>query len=72
MIGALGATPEAALGTGPFLRAGYDAVENLHGTPVDAVDLLVRATTALEHARAEGNGERIRRYTQPTTRSERG
>lgn len=66
MIGALGETPEAALGNGPFLRAGYDAVENLHATPVEAVDLLVHATTALEHARADGNGERIRRYAQPT------
>jgi PleD family two-component response regulator len=66
MIGALGRTPEAALGSGPLLRAGYDAVENLHATPVEAVDLLVHATTALEHARADGNGERIRRYAQPT------
>jgi diguanylate cyclase (GGDEF)-like protein len=66
MIGALGETPEAALRNRPFLRAGYDAVENLHATPLDAVDLLVHATTALEHARADGNGERIRRYAQPT------
>ncbi len=66
MIGTLGETPEAARGNGPFLRAGYDAVENLHATPVEPVDLLVHATTALEQARADGNGERIRRYAQPT------
>ena len=44
------------------VRVGYEVVENLQTTPVEPVDVLVRATTALEHARAEANGERIRRY----------
>jgi GGDEF domain-containing protein len=70
MIGALGdLPPEPALGNHPFLRAGYDAVENLHATPVEPVALLVHATKALERARADGVGERIRCYAHPATRT---
>ena len=65
LIDALEETPEGALEAGASLRVGYEAVENLHATPVEPVDLLVRATQALERARAEVNGERIRRYVQP-------
>ena len=35
------------------LRVGYCAVDNYAQSPVDAVEMLVRATTALRHARAE-------------------
>jgi diguanylate cyclase (GGDEF)-like protein len=44
------------------LRVGYEALENVHATPVTAGGLLARATLALERACAERNGERIRRY----------
>lgn len=47
------------------LRVGYEAVDDLVATPVEPAELLLRATTALERARADGNGERIRRYAQP-------
>jgi len=65
IIGALQQAAHAAVHRQLRMRVGYEAVENLHATPVEPVDLLVRATTALEHAREEGNGERIRRYAQP-------
>jgi diguanylate cyclase (GGDEF)-like protein len=38
------------------LRAGYDAVQNAREHPVEAKDLLVRATLALRKSRANGNG----------------
>jgi diguanylate cyclase (GGDEF)-like protein len=44
------------------VRAGYDAVDNLHDTPMEPVDLLVHATSALRKSRAEGNGNRFVRY----------
>jgi diguanylate cyclase (GGDEF)-like protein len=46
------------------LRAGYEAVADLHQTPVEPVDLLVRATSALRQSRADGDGTRFRRYDQ--------
>ena len=46
----------------PTIRVGYEAVEDVHATAIEPVDLLMRATTALRLARADGNGIRIRRY----------
>ena len=46
------------------LRAGYEAVSDLHLTPMEPVDLLVRATTALRQSRADGDGHRFRRYDE--------
>ncbi len=43
------------------VHAGYDAVADLHRTPVDAVSVLEHAGTALHQVRAE-TGERIRAY----------
>lgn len=62
LIKALDGTPETRPARRPRMRVGYEAVDNLKATPVEPVDLLVRATTALERARAGGNGERILRY----------
>ena len=62
MLDAVNKAPHASRQPRPPVRVGYEAVENLQTTPVEPVDVLVRAATALEHARAEGNGERIRRY----------
>jgi PleD family two-component response regulator len=44
------------------LRAGYDAVPNVHATPLDPVDLLVHATSALRTARAEPSTDWIHRF----------
>src|SRR6184192_2317443 len=43
------------------VHAGYDAVANVHRTPVEPESLLEHAGTALHEARA-GSGERIRAY----------
>jgi len=48
----------------PIIRVGYEAVDDLHATAVEPFALLMRAATALRIARAEGNGERIRRYEE--------
>ena len=44
------------------VHAGYDAVADLHETPIDPASLLEHADTALGQARAAGRGERIRAY----------
>ena len=44
------------------LRAGYCAAEDYAQSPVDAVEMLVRATTALRHARAAAEGDVVRAY----------
>ncbi len=46
------------------LRAGYCAVPDFADSPVDALELLLRATTALRDLRREGNGERVRAFEQ--------
>ncbi|MGH7701465.1 MAG: response regulator [Gemmatimonadales bacterium] len=46
------------------LRAGYCAVSDFSASPVDAVEMLLRATTALRYLRAEGNGGRIKAFDQ--------
>lgn len=47
------------------LHAGYEAVSDLHDTPVEPVDLLVRATAALRQVRTSGGTDRMLRYMQP-------
>jgi PleD family two-component response regulator len=44
------------------LRTGYCAVSDFADSPVDAVELLLRATAALRDLQKEGNGERIRAF----------
>jgi len=44
------------------LRAGYDAVPDVHATPVDPVDLLVHATSALRTSRTEPSAGWIQRF----------
>jgi diguanylate cyclase (GGDEF)-like protein len=51
------------------LRAGYCAVPDFAESSVDAVELLLRATTALRDLKREGGaGERIRAFDQVPTR----
>ncbi len=51
------------------LRAGYCAVPDFAESSVDAVELLLRATTALRDLKREGTaGERIRAFDQVPTR----
>lgn len=51
------------------IRAGYCAVPDFAESSVDAVEMLLRATTALRHLRSEGNGERIRAFEQVPLKS---
>ena len=44
------------------VHAGYDAVADVHQTPLEPASLLEHAGTALHQARAAGPGERIRAY----------
>ena len=44
------------------LRAGYCAVPDFAESEVDAVELLLRATTALRDLRREGGEERLRAF----------
>ncbi len=46
------------------IRAGYCAVPDFAESTVDAVELLLRATTALRDLKREGDGERIRAFEQ--------
>ncbi len=46
------------------IRAGYCAVPDFAESPVDAIELLLRATTALRDLRREGKGDRIRAFEQ--------
>ena len=46
------------------VRAGYCAVPDFAASPVDAVEMLLRATSALRHLRAEGNSDRVRAFEQ--------
>ncbi|MBA3521555.1 MAG: response regulator [Gemmatimonadales bacterium] len=46
------------------IRAGYCAVPDFAESSVDAVELLLRATTALRDLKREGDGERIRAFEQ--------
>jgi hypothetical protein len=42
------------------VRAGYCAVPDFAESPVDAVELLLRATTALRDMKRDGDSEQIR------------
>lgn len=44
------------------IRAGYCAVPNFKESPIDAVELLVRASTALRHTRADGGGSAVQSF----------
>jgi len=44
------------------VRAGYEAVADLHETPIEPATLLEHASIALHEAASTGNGERIRAY----------
>jgi len=46
------------------IRAGYDAVTNLHAAGLDPVDLLIHATSALRASKADPGRDRIRRFQQ--------
>jgi len=46
------------------LRAGYCAVSDFAESSVDAVELLLRATTALRDLKREGDAERVRAFEQ--------
>jgi len=48
--------------SGVKLRAGYEGVADLHQTPVEPVDLLVRATAALRQVRSNEQAGRFQRY----------
>lgn len=66
LSGAIEGSPVAHRGGERSIRikAGYCAVPDFAQSPVDAVELLLRATTALRDLRREGTGERIRAFEQ--------
>ncbi|HEU5261184.1 MAG TPA: response regulator [Gemmatimonadales bacterium] len=49
----------------PRIRAGYCAVPDFAQSPVDALELLLRATTALHELQKETDGERVRAFEPP-------
>jgi GGDEF domain-containing protein len=51
------------------LRAGYCAVPDFADSPVDAVELLLRATTALRDLQKTGSAERIRAFDSASLQS---
>jgi len=46
------------------VKAGYCAVPDFAESSIDAVELLLRATTALRDLRRGGDGERVRAFEQ--------
>jgi two-component system cell cycle response regulator len=48
------------------VRAGYCAVPDFARSPVDVLELLLRATTALRDLQREGDSERIRSFESPS------
>jgi PleD family two-component response regulator len=50
------------------IQAGYCAVPDFAESPVDAVELLLRATAALRDLKRDGDGERVRAFEQVTLR----
>jgi len=44
------------------VRAGYEAIADVHETPINPATLLEHASAALHQAASTGNGERIRAY----------
>ena len=51
------------------IRAGYCAVPDFAESSVDAVEMLLRATTALRHLRTEGTVDRIKAFDQVPLKS---
>lgn len=51
------------------IRAGYSAVPDFAESPVDAVELLLRATSTLRQLRSEADGEWIRAFGAPPLNS---
>ena len=51
------------------IRAGYCAVPDFSESTVDAVEMLLRATTALRYLRTEESGSRIRAFEEVPIRS---
>jgi GGDEF domain-containing protein len=64
----LGSALESAPAAGVRLRvrAGYCAVPDFARSPVDVLELLLRATTALRDLQREGDSERIRSFESPS------
>jgi diguanylate cyclase (GGDEF)-like protein len=64
--GSIEATPIPVRGGERSLRvrAGYCAVPDFAESPVDAVELLLRATTALRELKREGEVEQVRAFDQ--------
>src|SRR2546427_701565 len=63
LVHALGtAPPEGGVSGALEVRAGYEAVADIHATPPEPEDLLAHASAALQRARAGDGGERIRRF----------
>ena len=64
--GAVESTPIPVRGGERCIRvqAGYCAVADFAESSVDAVELLLRATTALRDLKREGDGERVRAFEQ--------
>jgi PleD family two-component response regulator len=64
----LGSALESASAAGIRLRvrAGYCAVPDFARSPVDVLELLLRATTALRDLQREGDSERIRSFESPS------
>jgi GGDEF domain-containing protein len=46
------------------VRAGYCAVPDFAESPVDVIELLLRATTALRDLKREGDSEQVRAFEQ--------
>jgi PleD family two-component response regulator len=66
LSGAVESTPLSVRGEERFVRmkAGYCAVPDFAASSVDAVELLLRATTALRDLKREGDSERVRAFEQ--------
>jgi PleD family two-component response regulator len=63
LAGALEVAPAASRAVPALeVRAGYEAVADVHATPVESDDLLARASGALARARAAGRSGRIQRF----------
>ncbi len=48
----------------PPMRAGYFAIPDFHESPIEPVNMLVRATTALRLGRSKGNGKWIHAFEE--------
>src|SRR6266700_3061579 len=67
VVFALDASALFPVAGGSTLRAGYDAVANLTYSPIDPVELLARATAAVQRGRPEPTHPWVRRYDAEIT-----